>query len=340
MDSHKRKYFEDNSFCCNPYNKHNDSKNTNLRHLTDYNLQQLNYGPFTKKMKICDTCRKSLRPDNPSRYHSQSAGAAAIEPFAIEQPEPIDIDEVTVEQPIANRVAHLQAEERITNTFLSQSSSASSAAPVNEIPSTESLQEVIRCENYDTIKRIAEVVGVNKPTLADVRDKNYESYLRFEAEMVRKTRNLFGYASVSTELDQVITNIKDHISTMGTERDKVPFLDLLPNWNKSQIRRTFDNVVTEHTINLMERFKPATATNQSVRKPGNQPIHNSTVEKIIKFYNQDDITRPFPGMKDVISIKTDKGRVKMQKRLLLGTLEDLHKKYIVEIERESSKLNV
>lgn len=329
MDASKKIYFETKGVCCNPYGVHGDAKRITLRHLTDNNLRQLNYSPFTKDMQICDDCRKKLQPGLPTRYHSQTNeeldGAASSS-------EPMLIDEETDHQHIGQRTARLQAEERIAEVFLSQSSTATDVAPVNEIASTESMREVIIQNNYIIIEQIAGVAGVDKPTLADVIGKNYKSYLRFENDVIQKLRNLFGYSSVPTDLDQVITNIKEKISTIKTEKDKVEFLDLLPDWNKSQIRNTFDNLVTEYTINLMERFNSTTSTNQSGRKPGNQPIHTSTVDRIINFFNQDYISRLFPGMKDVLSVKTANGRVKMQKRLILYPLEDVHKKYNEELE--------
>lgn len=63
-------------------------------------------------------------------------------------------------------------------------------------------------DNYTTIEKITEVAGVDKPKSADVRGKNYKAYLCFENNMIQKLRNLFGYASVPTELDQMVTNIK------------------------------------------------------------------------------------------------------------------------------------
>lgn len=52
-------------------------------------------------------------------------------------------------------------------------------------------------------------------------------------------------------------------------------------------------------------------------------------DKIVNFYLRDDISRPFPGLKDTISIKLSDGtRQNFQKRLLLAPLGELHKQYL------------
>lgn len=321
--------------CCNPYNLHTNSKTSNLRSLTKHDLDQLNHGPFTEEMNICSQCRTSKQYNEgaESQFHNR-----AISPPTLPGSEPMDTDELTDQQHIGQREARLQAEERIAEAYLSQSSTSTAAAPVAEIASTDSMHQIIAPDNYRKIEQIAELVGVEKPTLADVAEKNYKSCLRFEKDVIQKVHNLFGYSSIPTELDEVITNMKEQLSKIENEREKVKYLDLLPDWSKIQIRNTFDDLVTKHTINLMERFKPTASTDQPSRKPGKKPIHTSTVAIIVAYYNQDYISRPFPGRKDYVSVKTANGREKMQKRLLLYPLQDIHKMYNQEMGDTIGKL--
>lgn len=53
-------------------------------------------------------------------------------------------------------------------------------------------------------------------------------------------------------------------------------------------------------------------------------LPDSTITKINDFYNDDSISRIMPGIKDTVSVEVDGERVKVQKRLLLMDLKELH----------------
>lgn len=53
-------------------------------------------------------------------------------------------------------------------------------------------------------------------------------------------------------------------------------------------------------------------------------ISDVIVNKVREFYLSDEISRVMPGKRDSISVKTDRGRQNIQKRLLLQNLKDLH----------------
>jgi len=53
-------------------------------------------------------------------------------------------------------------------------------------------------------------------------------------------------------------------------------------------------------------------------------LPNATITSIINFYNYDTISRIMAGVKDTCSVNIDSKRIKVQKRLLLMDLKELH----------------
>ena len=51
------------------------------------------------------------------------------------------------------------------------------------------------------------------------------------------------------------------------------------------------------------------------------------VQKVEKFYLDGKNSRILPGIKDVISVKTKKGRTKLRKHLLLSTISEAYKQF-------------
>jgi len=53
-------------------------------------------------------------------------------------------------------------------------------------------------------------------------------------------------------------------------------------------------------------------------------LNKSVTERVYSFYNSDNVSRLMPGKKDFVAIKTsDKTRIHVQTRLVLGTLKEL-----------------
>ena len=66
------------------------------------------------------------------------------------------------------------------------------------------------------------------------------------------------------------------------------------------------------------------------RKPREDQIPQETVNKAKEFYEQDDISRILPGKRDVVTVKTDKGKEKFQKRHLYMSLRETHSIFLEE----------
>ena len=59
-----------------------------------------------------------------------------------------------------------------------------------------------------------------------------------------------------------------------------------------------------------------------------KPILKETVSKVIKFYESENVSTLMPGKKDTVSVKNSDGiMVLVQKRLLMGNLKEVYKKF-------------
>ena len=68
----------------------------------------------------------------------------------------------------------------------------------------------------------------------------------------------------------------------------------------------------------------------SGRKERSDKISETTVNKVKNFYLDECNSKILPGIKDTISVKTEYGKTKLRKVLLLSTIDEAHKKFIQE----------
>ena len=66
------------------------------------------------------------------------------------------------------------------------------------------------------------------------------------------------------------------------------------------------------------------------RKERSDKITPETIEKVQKFYLDEKNSRILPGKKDMISVKTKDGRVKLTKQLLLSTIPEAYYQFVEE----------
>lgn len=138
----------------------------------------------------------------------------------------------------------------------------------------------------------------------------------------------------------MLENIQNAFANASTNNEKVKILSLLPhNWSIEKIVSLFEGA----TIHIIQRSK--SNENESVfdinspRTVGRPSLSVNVGQKILGFYDEDEISRPFPGSKDSISIKLpDQQRKKYQKRLLLAPLFELHQKYLETCVSDEEKV--
>lgn len=126
-------------------------------------------------------------------------------------------------------------------------------------------------------------------------------------------------AKVEETLQEILLNLKNLISETKDTASKILLLRALPkDWSQADIMEHVG--CTSYLINKSKNNETTVTP-----KRGRPSIKPTVVEKVIAFYLNDSVSRPFPGMKEKISVKNINGkRENRQKRLLLKTLEELY----------------
>lgn len=298
-----------NNFCCNPFIKINHySAKSNLRKVTEgiINMVYEYHGIIwmTQEMYICTRCRIELS-SLPSVQNSQPSSSRQL------QIESSPLISTSVDSPIV--------------TPPTEGSTAS----------VELLEKELI--DYEKLKQIADILDIPIPELKSLKPSHPQYRMvqeeTFCASIQQSCKMLLpGKPNDSeTDLEEVILNMNSAMNKCGFDIEKkLDFFGLLPKrWSLSKIESKFEGHVTSHIKKKLSEIRQATSgiTPLPVQR-GRPGIKPETIEKVLQFYRQDHISRPFPGMKDVISIKQKDGtRVKLQKRLLLDKLSNLHNQY-------------
>ncbi|KYM97821.1 hypothetical protein ALC62_11475 [Cyphomyrmex costatus] len=129
------------------------------------------------------------------------------------------------------------------------------------------------------------------------------------------------------ELEGLMDDIKQKFSNLdANDPNRLLLLTIHPvTWSIRKIATEFNC-----SRRMTQRAKQMRELNGVLSSPTPKkgaPLSNSIIEKVHEFYNSDANSRIMPGIKDVISVKVDDVRKKMQKRLLLSDLKGLFSKY-------------
>lgn len=129
------------------------------------------------------------------------------------------------------------------------------------------------------------------------------------------------------ELENMLSGLKEKLSPLqNNDPQRLSILIIAPEaWSVNKIAKEFGC-----SRRMAKKAKDLRASGgvlaDTVAKTG-APLPEPTVEKIKDFYTNDENSRIMPGKKDVVSVRTDKDRCLMQKRLLLLDLRVLYHTY-------------
>lgn len=129
--------------------------------------------------------------------------------------------------------------------------------------------------------------------------------------------------------------MKTRFSAASNPQEKIQILKLLPSsWSFAKIEDYF-----EANKYLIQESKKR-AVSGITRIIGRPQISHFVKLKIENFYKQDDISSERAGRKECKSVKLPTGRELRQKRLLLHTLEEAHRKYLTTCQSEAEKVSM
>lgn len=180
----------------------------------------------------------------------------------------------------------------------------------------EIVQEELLTEHHDV-----SLTSDNIPSDSEM-DIDYEPNTDCEPELNKQSE-------AEKTLEEILLNLKELIAQSKDNDIKVLLLKALPkDWSQEHIVENYG--CTEYMVR-----KSRNLSSTCTAKRGRPTINPNVISKVIDFYLDDSVSRPFPGMKDTISVKESNGkRDNKQKRLLLRTIEDLYNEFIPTCDPE------
>ncbi|KZS08330.1 Cc8L18.2-like protein [Daphnia magna] len=122
--------------------------------------------------------------------------------------------------------------------------------------------------------------------------------------------------------------VKEKIKSTGDRNLQLSLLTLAPaSWTHKQISEHFG--VSEYSAaQAVELKKKSGILAKPEAKTSSRRLTDDDKQRVIDFYVSDEYSRQLPGMKSVKSVKQPNGeRIKVQKRLLLLNIDELHGEY-------------
>lgn len=212
---------------------------------------------------------------------------------------------------------------RVSDEFLSKFPQISSnpricsTCRINQ-PTTERIthdQEVI-IDNTSGIERIENINGSLQV------HEEHNSSMESEFNEQRSHREI--------ELEELFTELKEKFSSLKpNDLLRVSILTIAPlSWSINKIATEFNT--SKRMARKGKSLKKSDGTFAQTTAKSGKKLSDSTVQKIDEFYNNDINSRSMAGKKETVSVKMDRERTLMQKRLLLLDLRGLYIKFVEE----------
>ena len=128
--------------------------------------------------------------------------------------------------------------------------------------------------------------------------------------------------------ENLVRDINDALSKAESRAEKIEILTTLPvGITIPNVTKKFNGVSRRMASQALKLRKNNGYKSRPKKKRG-RPLPKDTLQQIKEFYRTDEISRMMPGRKDFVSIKTDVSREKVQKRLLLHPIKDIHSLFL------------
>lgn len=140
------------------------------------------------------------------------------------------------------------------------------------------------------------------------------------------------------DLAEIIQNLKSKFSTLkASDHLKLGLLTVLPkNWSSRKIATTFETsrYLAQKSKEHREKYG---ILPESCARIG-RTLSDNVIAEVKNFYNSDEVSRPMPGKKEVVSMTVDGQSIKVQKRLLLLDLKALYALFKASHDHNISKV--
>jgi len=126
------------------------------------------------------------------------------------------------------------------------------------------------------------------------------------------------------ELEEMLTELKEKYNSLeGNDPLKLKILTIAPSsWSVNKIAKEFG--ASWQLAKKSKELKACKGILADTTAKIGKTLPSTTIEKVKAFYDSDCNSRIMPGQNDCISIKVNGIKTKIQKRLLLLNLKELH----------------
>lgn len=216
------------------------------------------------------------------------------------------------------------------------------SAQSREIPTTSYQEQEAVCldsedPSFSVRSEVIETLNTSLSELGespiDKRKISSKKYAKKKVQTIKSAlkKNLFesiGDSSDSNENenldDSVFQNLKVNFNNSTCRAKKIMILTCLPeSWGIRKIMREFNapNYMVRQSKKIVKEKGILESPNP---KPGKN-LSKEVVEAVISFYENDEVSRAMPGIKDCVTITDQDGnKTKRSKRLILCNLKEAH----------------
>lgn len=134
--------------------------------------------------------------------------------------------------------------------------------------------------------------------------------------------------SRTEDLEEILQALKDKYKSLGNhDVMRTQILTLAPEkWSINKLSKEF--ATSRRQARKAKNFRKEHGVWPTIgREVASNKIPNTTIDAVVKFYEDDNNSNILPGRKDVVSIKKGNTREKVQKRLILYDMRKLHEKF-------------
>ena len=127
--------------------------------------------------------------------------------------------------------------------------------------------------------------------------------------------------SSDNDIDYLVQAIKDKLKVSPGKQQKLKLLTIAPkSWTIARTAEEFG--VTNYLVRRARELRNIHGIIPDVQPGMGRRLPQDVIDKVVSFFNFDDISRIMPGKKDFKSVKEGGERVQKQKRLILMNLNE------------------
>lgn len=330
--------------CCNPFSNH-QAVNRDLRLINSHLVQEAKRLDLTLKESdwICNNCNVKILHSvakqrkrenvccNPLSIHGNNINKKIreVNTDVFEKAKKLSVN-IQIGQSICDkcrlRLLHLSesvvAQESDANMEVDFAAESSSRSDEPDEPDEHdiSVDYTDKKNVLIALDNLLKTLNMNAIDESKLRNKWYQANV-FEKLKMKLLGEVF--TNVSDYQNEIIEQIKGKFGELTEKSEKLKLLSVLPqSWSANKMHNEIG--VTKHIAKRIKKLVRKKGIFFNADKKIGRHIGSETIENVINFYRDDEISKVMPGMRDCIVHKDNMEKVKLQRRLLLFNLREVH----------------